>query len=220
MTHEELRELVNEYMQHTWGRDLVKPDNNLSLPREISLVAGMDSPVTDELGTFVDELKAIDPSQTFYSKSDMHMTLLGGLDTSLDVARHESGLERVVSSYILEFSFELLTANHSGLAVVALPIGFSISSLRTDIRDVLGLPQVPYKSSARLKTVFENIGWVSVLRFTSEPKQELIDFIKDNRNRQFCTGKVVSIGAYEISKLIFKSHKDTTKIFEFSLQQS
>ena len=210
-TNAKLALLIKKTMSK-WSPDDVKPTTDFSIEEEIALVGIPDHKTVKTLINFANKFKTLDPNQRYYKPESLHLTLLGGLSPHLEMKKNSDNLNYILTKQPLEFELKGVSANHSGLAALAFP-NFDISTLRSDIRKLVGIPDEHYRGSE----LFEQLGWISLLRFTKKPISKFQDIAKKNLSTHFGKMEVKKVIAVKITNTIFNEDPSTQKLLSINL---
>lgn len=109
----------------------------------ITLLIRPDKPIKANIQLFLDELKAIDPSQYYYPDSDIHITLMSIISCyegfSLDKISVPDYVEIIQKSLLdlgeIKIEFRGVTASPSAIMIQGFPTDESLNNLRDKLRE-------------------------------------------------------------------------------------
>jgi hypothetical protein len=124
----------------------------------------------------IDEIKKIDSELFFLERDKWHITFVGEIDTRADV----EVIKKTMKEWKHKISFELngFASNKTTASFLAYP-NFDLHDFRQTIREGLGIGGTDYTVHL---SIYEYIGWVNFVRYTSAPNVEFFDFLRKNKN--------------------------------------
>ena len=127
--------------------------------------------------TLTDKLKMFDPDQLITDVSQLHVTLLGQINTDSDVADLIATTQEFLNNNSLSFHLYGVGSSKKVASVTAYPVSFDVSSLRKKLRQIGGgtIFDAPY----------EDLTWINFMRFLNKPKPGLLPALKSEINTEF-----------------------------------
>lgn len=177
--------------------DVVSFDNQL-IPENYTIVAHLDVQTIHTITSLQQSLTAIDSSHYYYPTNQLHLTLLGNIDISIDPERILKAIATVCSAP-MQFSLLGLGSNQYGASISAYPRNFSIAEIRKKLRIMIGDSGDDY--SVHLQA-YESVGWITFLRYLQEPKNELLEALKNSAETDFGTVIVNEISLYSTTSKV------------------
>lgn len=179
-------------------------NQDLTLPDIYSIVAKFDDDIDEKLAKFIDEVRKIEGDHLFYDKRNFHITLYGPISSGLDVGQFVNFLTNRLAGE--KVSFELVGMARTG--IIAKPIGFSLESLRKDVRKFLNIEE---KSGS-----FENLSWSILWRFKHQPSEKLLEFLDKNWEREFGVLKAEKVYLIRTNCRVIDVEKSKVSTIEIS----
>lgn len=190
----------------------VVPFDYSELPENYTLVARPDDATIEQICNLQKKLQTIEPNHYYYPSSQLHLTLIGLLPSSLDVTNVIDVVSDVLKKYDLKFRMKGVGSNKYCTSVSAYPLGFSIHQLREEIRAGL---EVHGDDFATHLDTYEYMGWVNYMRYTKTPSEKLLEAIRSYIDTDLGMMVPRSVELYlNKSKILAPGGSKLIKIFE------
>ncbi len=196
---------VNSLIDHL--NRIVKINQEINIEPEYSLIVVPEAELLDSVSNFITELSKTDDRHLYYDKPKIHGTIYGSIDIG-------TNLDELYSFLVKELTKLDLSFNVGGVATTAIilnPITFSLYELRKKMIEFLN-------DEKRLTRdhIMEEMTWLTTLRFKSEPNAKFLEFIEQNKEKQFGLFKPKAVSLYRTESKIYDNSWE--KIFSINLQ--
>lgn len=134
---------INKFSNNTCDIDpLINNDNDNDTRRGVTVLSYFDQAVVNNISSFLDELKTIEPEQYYYPRSDLHLTILSiiscieGFNLSdIDVDVYSNVFNKAVKkSGAFKIHFKGITVSSSCILIQGFPDIRQLDNLRELLR--------------------------------------------------------------------------------------
>ncbi len=167
---------------HSLKPSEVKIFRDEPVPENFTIVVRPEDKILTAIEKEMSALKKIEPNQFYYPLSDLHLTLVGNIPTTIDQQKITIALESIIKHYQLEFKLEGLGSNKYCSSFSAYPIDFSLHKLREELRSRIGIHGDNYQN---ILPSYEYVGWINYLRYLQIPGQKFLNRLYENRGAVF-----------------------------------
>ncbi len=207
------KEKRDKQLENLQPEDVI-PFDFTPIPTSYSLILRPDQGTYMKLSALQDELKIIDNDQYYYPKDRLHLTLIGGFSSALNEELIVTAIRDSLSKYNpIRFTLGVIASNQYCSSVSALPISFSLHDFREEIRAKVGENGDDYYQHV---FYYEYVGWINYLRYLKQPKEALLNALREKK--EYSVGEMTpsSISLFKTSSRILHP-KETTIIHEFDV---
>lgn len=159
------------------------PTTDFAIDPEYTLVAHLPENINNSISIITNELKAQFPEHYYYSPGQLHLTVVP-VPHSIDLEKATEAIAPIVSNWRLPISVRGVALNRLQVGAVLYPEEETLMSQRKKLREALGITEQAYTAH---NAAWEGLLWVNFMRFTTQPKEELIELLyahaKENLGR-------------------------------------
>lgn len=197
---EQIEKLI-DYLDST-----IEINQEIAIEPEYTLVIKPSPDLLSDINHFIEDLSKTDGSPYYYNKENLHSTIYGRIDIKTNTHLLASFLEKELRQINMTFS----VGGVSATAIILDPIDFSLFGLRRKMINFL-------HDEKRLtrNELMEEMAFITTLRLKEEPNRQLLEYLKENRQKQFGIFKPQTIELYRIESKIFDGTQE--KIFSINL---
>lgn len=204
------RKEVIEQLNKLSPTDVVMFDNT-SISPCYTLVVKPRQIIRKRIEKLLNDLKNIEPDHYYYPLKRLHITLIGNLDIKLNKTNLVDTLAKVLRKYNLKFYAYGTGSNYLSSSVICYP-KFEIHQMRDELRQNLNIKGEDYTIH---RSMYEHMGWINILRFTSTPSKEFLEKIRSYKNKEFGVIKAKSLQLYKTSsKVLNPAHSKLLAEFQ------
>lgn len=120
--------------------------------------------------------------QYVYPDTDIHLTVLGNIDVSIDSNVIMEAVKVVMRDITFSFRMFGVASNMHAASITCYPQGFDMYLLRQQIRIAIGVKSDDY---ALHIPEYEHMGWLSFMRYLRKPTSSELDEFKLFMNEEF-----------------------------------
>ena len=204
-----LKQMALRYMKN-WNPDDVEPKSNLSDKERLTIVGIPDSESKKPMTNLIKTLSKIEPNQYYYAPQNLHLTFVGRMPPTLRLFRFENEFRHILAKREYVLSLQGLAANKSGLAILAYPKSFDIHGIRKKLRNLLSDYGTSYSR------LFENLCWITIMRFAKRPSKRFHKYVLENLETQFGNINLKKIDILRLKNMMIRN-KENKKLFEITL---
>jgi hypothetical protein len=175
----------------------LKPDDiqiltDDTIRENITIVTRPDYHTRERIQQIIEDLENIDLDQYYYSTDQLHITILGGLNITIEDGLITKALNTVLPKFNLNFKLQGIGSNKFASSVNAYP-QFQIHELRENLRDIIGNYGDDYTIHL---AIYEYMGWINYMRYLKQPQTALLNRLLTYKDTLFGTMKPIKIEAY------------------------
>ncbi len=132
--------------------------------------------------SLISHIHEIDPGHYMYPLDQLHMTLIGNLSIEAAPEVIIDAVKKYITKDALQFVLFGLGSNGQSSSISAYPHNLGLAQLRAVLRTAVGTHGDDFTSSL---PAYEKVCWMNYMRYKHKPKQELLDFIRSQKDTRY-----------------------------------